>query len=142
MEDLPATAEKLQKIKSCQDEDPVCQKIKKFCHKGWPSLRNLTGPIKQYIPCKSELTINNGILLKGGRLVIPPSLCPDIIEKLHAGHQGFIKCQQWAKESVWWPQIRKDIDLRVTKCIISLSTDHNNQSHSSVPRQAMAKSRD
>ena len=85
MENLPATAEKLQKIKSCQDEDPVCQRIKKFCHEGWP---NLTGPIKQYIPCKNELTVNNGILLKGSRLVIPPSLRPDIIEKLHAGLQN------------------------------------------------------
>ena len=118
MENLPATAEKLQKIKSCQDEDPVCQQIKKFCQEGWPNLRNLTGPIKQYMPSKSELTVNNGILLKGSRLVIPPSLRLDIIEKLHAGHQGFTKCQRRAKQSVWWPQIRKDIDLRVTKCIV------------------------
>ena len=118
MENFPATAEKQQKIKSCQDEDPVCQQIKKFCKEGWPNLRNLTGPIKQYLPSKSELKVNNGILLKGSRLVIPPSLRLDIIEKLHAGHQGFTKCQRRAKQSVWWPQIRKDIDLRVTKCIV------------------------
>ena len=38
MENLLATAEKLQKIKSCQDEDPVCQQIKKFCQEGWPTV--------------------------------------------------------------------------------------------------------
>ena len=34
MENFPATAEKLQKIKSCQDEDPVCQQIKKVLPRG------------------------------------------------------------------------------------------------------------
>ena len=64
MKNLPATASKLQEIKSLQDEDPVCQQIKIFCQKG-PNSKCLTGPIKQYLPCKSELTINNGILLRG-----------------------------------------------------------------------------
>ena len=118
IENLPATADKLQEIKSLQEDDPVCQQIKTFCQEGWPNLRNLTGPVKQYFPCKSELTVNNGILLKGNRLIIPPAQCPKIIEKLHAGHQGFTKCQRRAKESVWWPQIRQDIDLKVSKCIV------------------------
>ena len=100
---------KLQEIKSLQEDDTVCQQIKTFCQEGWPNLRNLTGPIKQYFPCKSELTVNNGILLKENRFVIPPALRPNIIEKLHAGHQGFTKCRRCAKESVWWPQIRQDI---------------------------------
>ena len=80
--------------------------------------QNLTGPIKQYLPCKSELTVNNGILLRGSRLVIPPALRPEIIEKLHAGHQGFTKCERRAQESVWWPRIRQDIDMKVSKCIV------------------------
>ena len=118
LENLPATAGKLKEIESLQDEDPVCQQIKMFCEKGWPKLKNLTGPIKQYLPCKSELTVNNGILLRGSRLVIPPALRPEIIEKLHAGHQGFIKCERRAQESVWWPRIRQDIDMKVSKCIV------------------------
>ena len=42
----------------------------------------------------------------------------EIIEKLHTGHQGFTKCQRRATESVWWPQIRKDIDLKISQCIV------------------------
>ena len=74
--------------------------------------------MKQYLPCKSELTVNNGILLRGSRLVIPPAMRPDIIEKLHTGHQGFTKYQRCARESVWWPQIRRDIDVKISQCII------------------------
>ena len=56
--------------------------------------------LKYYIPVKNELSVNNGILLRGNRLIIPSSLHPEIIEKLHSGHQGFTKCQQRAKDSV------------------------------------------
>lgn len=107
IKNLPTTtAEKLQEIRSFQEEDPVCQKLKTFCQAGWPHLKNLTGPLKQFVPCKSELTINNGILR------------PEIIEKLHSGHQGFTKCQRRAKASVWWPQIRKDIDNKISTCVV------------------------
>ena len=74
--------------------------------------------LKYYIPVKNELSVNNGILLRGNRLIIPSSLRPEIIEKLHSGHQGFTKCQQQAKDSVWWPGIKKDIEEKVSKCIV------------------------
>ena len=34
MENLPATAGRLQEIKSLQEADPVCQQIRKFCQEG------------------------------------------------------------------------------------------------------------
>ena len=59
-----------------------------------------------------------GLLLRGNRIVIPSSLRADILEKLHSGHQGMTKCRQTAKDSAWWPGIRKDIEETVTKCPI------------------------
>lgn len=66
----------------------------------------------------SELSISKGLLLRGNRLVIPPTLQPEILTKLHSGHQGMTKCNERAKHSVWWPGIRKDINNLVTKCAI------------------------
>lgn len=63
-----------------------------------------------------ELAVANGLLLRGSRVVVPKSLQKEILEKLHAGHQGITKYWQRAKDSVWWPGIRKDIDKIVTKC--------------------------
>jgi len=40
IENLPVTTGKLKEIKSLQDEDPICQQLKKFCQDRWPSLKN------------------------------------------------------------------------------------------------------
>ena len=50
--------------------------------------------------------------------MIPTSLRADILERLHTGHQGMTKCRQRAKQSVWWPGIRKAIDDKVSNCTI------------------------
>jgi len=73
IENPPVTAGKLKEIKSLQDEDPICQQLKKFCQDGWPSLKKLRGLMKQYLPCKSKLTVNNGILLRRNKFVTPPA---------------------------------------------------------------------
>ena len=113
---LPATTKRLQEIKCLQEQDETCQKLKLYRQNGWPARKHLSDMLKYYIPVKNELSVNNGILLRGNRLIIPSSLRPEIIENLHSGHQGFTKCQQRAKDSVWWPDI-KDIEEKVSKCI-------------------------
>jgi len=110
---LPATEEQLQVIREQQDKDPVCCKLKTYCQQGSIDWK---GPLKPYFPVRMELAIAEGLLLRGNRLFIPLSLQSDILEKLHSGHQGMTKCRQRAKDSVWWPGIRRDIDELVSKC--------------------------
>ena len=47
-----------------------------------------------YAPVKFELNVVRGLLLRGNRIVIPSKLHSDMIEKLHAGHQGLLKCKR------------------------------------------------
>ena len=49
------------------------------------------------------------ILLKGPRIVIPSALLPEILERLHTGHQGIVKCRESAKCSVWWPGLSRQL---------------------------------
>ena len=62
----------------------------------WKAFKcSLKGPVKLYDPFAAELTVQNGLLLKGSRLVIPASTSKrlDILDKLDAGHQGIVKCR-------------------------------------------------
>lgn len=56
-----------------------------------------------YLPLSGELTVHEGLLLYGCRIVIPTSFRADILRKLHEGHLGITKCRERAKQSVWWP---------------------------------------
>ena len=89
---LPATDAHLKGIQSQQNEDPVCQKLRTYCQEGWPDKSTLKGPFKPYIAVASELCVANDLLLRGSRLVIPPKLRTDILNKIHSGHQGITKC--------------------------------------------------
>ena len=89
---------------------------KRFCQSHWPNKSTLKGDIKKYVPVMNELSVCNNLLIRGDRVVIPPTLQRDILEKLHSGHQGTTKRRERAKHSVWWPGITKDIENIVSDC--------------------------
>jgi len=65
---------------------------------------------------KDELTIYNGLLLCGNRIVVPSSLQQEILQKLHEGHPGIVKTQLRARASVWWPGVSKQIQHFIQNC--------------------------
>ena len=94
LQGLPATEKRLQQIQQAQKEDAVCCKLIKYC---CPENNLVPGPVKPYIHVSGELTVQNDLLLRGSRIVIPISLQLDVLEKLHSAHQGIHKCRQRAQ---------------------------------------------
>ena len=119
---LPASDHQLQVVKKAQDSNETCTQIKSYCLNGWPDRTRLQGTLKKYLPVKDELSVTSGLLLRGKRLVIPQPLQPEMLNKLHAGHQGISKCRQWALQSVWWPAISKDIEETINCCMVCCTT--------------------
>ena len=119
LSELPVSENRLQLIRQHQEEDEVCQELIK-CLIGWPDRNQLKGIIKFYIPVAHELSVHEGLLLRGRRIVILSSLRAEMLEKLHQGHQGMTKCKQKARQSIWWPRISQDIEDRVQKCLTCL----------------------
>ena len=113
---LPATETRLAEIQRKQEEDEVCKQIVKYCEKGWPKANSIPHSLKKFYPVAGELMVQNGLLLKGSRLVIPVSMQKEILMKLHVGHQGITKCRERAKQSVWWPGISKQLQKLVSEC--------------------------
>ena len=49
-----------------------------------------------------ELTVVNGVIFKGSRVVIPKSMQQSIKSKLHEGHLGIVLTQLRARNCVYW----------------------------------------
>lgn len=57
-------------------------------------------------------------MYRGNRIVIPRSLTKEILEVLHAAHQGINACKIKGKENVYWPGMMKEIEEIVSQCKI------------------------
>ena len=60
--------------------------------------------------------MENGLITKGVRLVIPSTLRSKVLEQIQEGHLGIEKCMLKVRDSVFWPGIPNDIIETVEKC--------------------------
>jgi hypothetical protein len=68
---------------------------------------------------RDELTISldNDLILRGNKLVIPTSLQARILSLAHEGHLGVVKTKQLLREKVWFPRIDYKVDQLIKNCL-------------------------
>ena len=71
---------------------------------------------------KDEITLIGCLLLRGQRIIIPNSLRKQILDLVHEGHQGIVKCKSRLREKVWWPGRDKEVEHYVKTCKACLLT--------------------
>ena len=113
---LPATEERLQVIRSHQGRDGVCEQIVTYCQGGWPNKSDVHESVKPFYAVSGELSIHDGLLMRGNRIVIPADLQAEVLTQLHTGHQGIVKSRERARQSVWWPRLSRELEELVRNC--------------------------
>ncbi|UYV64679.1 hypothetical protein LAZ67_3001645 [Cordylochernes scorpioides] len=101
--------EMLTKIFEAQQEDTTLKAVVNYLEQGWPDKKKMSQALLSYWHVKDELGVQNGLLMRSCRLVIPASMKLEILDKLHAGHFGITKTRLRARETVWWPGISEEI---------------------------------
>ena len=115
---LTATEDRLEDFRSQQQQDEITRQLMTYCSDGWPEKSQLPGPVKVCWPERSDLTVQQGLLMKGNRLVIPLTMRIDVLERLHDAHQGITKCRERAKASLCWPGLSHQLEEVVKQCPI------------------------
>ena len=78
--------------------------VMRYILDGWPGNANeCAEPAQPYFTYREGLTIEDGLLVKGNRIVIPTDMRHDCLETLHAPHLGLQKTFLRAHTSVFWP---------------------------------------
>ena len=94
VQSLPATEKQLERIRRHQEEDEECQQAAEYCRSGWPSRQSLRGVMKHYHAVASEILVQDGLLMRGSRVVIPSALRLEMLDRIHTEHQGISKCRE------------------------------------------------
>ena len=108
---LPVTVEQ---IRQWTTHDPILSRVRALVQQGWQDTDDVA--LKPFQRRKYELSIHDGCLLWGSRVVVPPQGRDKVKQELHEGHPGATRMKALARSFVWWPQIDQDLEELVKRC--------------------------
>ncbi|XP_013415834.1 uncharacterized protein K02A2.6-like [Lingula anatina] len=109
--------ESLEQVKTHTLRDDAMQSLLILVMEGWPSDKTQVPLLcREYWPYRDELSCQDGILYRGTRVVIPTILRKQMLERVHATHQGTETAIRKARDAIFWPQISNDIRNVVATC--------------------------
>ena len=113
LDNSPVTAEQ---IRIGTRRDPVLSQVMQFLQQGWPSIQRDNPQLTPFFVKKDELSLYNGCILWGTRVVVPVPYHDAVLTELHDGHPGMARMKSLARMYVWWPGIASDIEKTVRQC--------------------------
>ena len=92
------SVEKLDDVRRQTDTDAELQPLREVVTRGWPEdAKMLPKCLRSYWSIKDFLAVEDGILMKGQRLMIPKCLQREVLDRLHVSHQGIEKTRLRAR---------------------------------------------
>ena len=126
----------LQKLTAETGKDPELQQLHKVVMSGWPRTKDETPvEVRPYRNYRDEISCYERLMFKGIRIIIPRSLRPETLQRIHAAHLGIEKCRARARTAVFWPGINAAIDDVVSQCSTYQQHQQSNQREPLIPQQ-------
>ena len=81
---LPVSPAKLDEIRDYTSQDIVLNHLKDVINQGWPEYANECPPdLKEYWNFRDDLSVENGLILKRHRLLVPTNVRPQMLQIIH-----------------------------------------------------------
>ena len=113
----PIKDRRLLEIRSKTLEDPTTKILTEVIATSWPSdKRLLPDSLKPFFNYMDELTAQDGLILRGQRIVIPLAMRSEMKQKSHVGHLGINSYLRGARDLIFWPGMSAEIRQYVQAC--------------------------
>ncbi|XP_048236983.1 uncharacterized protein K02A2.6-like [Haliotis rufescens] len=117
VEHLSISQQRLAELKQATSKDTCMSKLMQLIRQGLPpSKEDVPHSVREYFTFRDELAMQNGVVFKGERVVVPAGIRGNIMERIHSSHIGVQGCIRRAKELVYWPNMGQEIIDLVSKC--------------------------
>ena len=108
---------RLNEVRHAAHYDPEYQLLMQVIREGFPeSKNNLPETIRKYWPIRDRLTIDDGLVVCGCRLLIPQQMRKTVLHALHDGHLGKERTKSRARQTVYWPGMDADVENVTRSC--------------------------
>ena len=133
---LKARSDSLHNIQLTTQVDDKLAILKHIIQQGWlKTIKEVPIEVQKYWTFCEELTIEDGLILKGTRIIIPDKKREEILKLIHEGHLGLNKCKMRAKETVYWPGINEQLEQLILNC--QLYIKYSRSKDKSMPHTAL-----
>ena len=118
---LSARSDSLHQLRMSMQADDELALLKHTIMQGWPkSIKQVSPLLQPFWTFREEFTVEDGLILKGTRIVIPTKQQEAILKLIHEGHLGLNKCKLQAKHTVYWPGLNDQLEDLVLNCELCL----------------------
>ena len=119
VEHLPIPSESLNQLRDETAKDQSLQILMQVVLTGWPKHKHLAPlELQTYFSSRNELSVQDGLLFKGNRVVIPTSLRQSIIQRIHSTHMDIEGSLRRAREAYYWPLMNAQLKDFISKCSV------------------------
>lgn len=120
-DDLPVTASQIAK-ESLRDSQ-LSIVMKAIQHGHWPTDSSVD--VNPFYKRQHELSIVDGCILWGTRVIIPKIFHKPLLKELHCSHLGMSRMKSLARSYFWWPQLDGEIEELSRNCIECSAASRN-----------------
>lgn len=97
--------------------DEVLRNVTNLIQNGWPPKQDaLNEELRPYHRFRDELSYNDGIVLRGEKILVPISLRTRLLHLAHQSHMGLSKTKSRLRQTYWWPAMDTDVENLVRNC--------------------------
>ena len=99
---IKGAPERLSQLQKCTAQDVVLETLTTTVLTGWPEKRDeCPVQIRDYWNYREEISLDNGLLFKSQRVIVPKAMRSEILSRIHSSHQGIVSCLRKAKDIVF-----------------------------------------
>ena len=97
--------------------DQTLTMVMDIVQNGGQETRYNRGDLKPFKLVHSELSVANGILLRGSRILVSKSLRQKVVYTSHEGHQGIVKTKQLLRSPICFPRMGCMVEATTRGCL-------------------------
>ena len=114
----------LQEIKQHTAKDDSLQELIKVIKAGWPETKGeLSHLVLLYFGIRDEVSVDDDVVVRGERIVLPKLLRQDLKRQLHHAHSGVVSTLSRARECIYWPAMSSENKQFIETCDVCRAYD-------------------
>ena len=128
--------ERLSKLKHETKTDKTLQKLASIVADGWSEVKQLIpSELTPYYSFRDKISMQDSLLFKGERVIVPASLRPEMKQAVHSTHLGMEGCLKRARESLYWPGMNAEIRQFIESCETCQTFQHSQAKETLIPHE-------